>query len=881
MLMDMNKQERLALFFLLTVSISVYLNSLYGGFLLDDEMLIQDAAVIRSFDMDLITYRLVRTLSYAIDYFFWGLNPVGYHISNIIYNAFTVLMVFFVTKRLTGVLVVAFITALLFALHPIHTESVSYLSGRRDILSTLFYLGGFLAYLRARENRGIGNYVVVVACYFAAITSKEMGITLPAMIFAYEVLQTAGGHHDPSRFGSVIIFRALWENIKRFRITIFLVALLVGTYLYLTIFVHNASRLVSFDSISWWGGSPAANFATVFSVLLTYVKIIFFPIVLRFDYHQFPYAFSFFEARVILSLFIVCSLLAASIVLIKRNRLLTFSIWWFFIALLPVLHIIPHHILMAEHYLFLPSYGFCLAGGILFQKIYTTDKTKFVAIVAMVTVLTFYAYRTVARNMDWTDYPSLTKEALIHDPDNPIAHFFLGRDYLDKDLLQSASVHLQRAEGPRYRNANVFAYRALLAFRLGNYAFGVSQTHKALRHDPDHDMARFNLGLYTMKMGNRESALEHFDRVHPGFREGEALIYRAFALVKLMRFEEAESVLLEAENLQPNRVDVAALLGEVYMKTGRLNSANRNYEKVLALLKTTVHETRSQVFKIEPARLRGNIEMIRALRGANDQRERDFSGTESLQKSGSLGELYFMTQNYDSARIELLADLSSLEEKGDAYLMLGKVSFFLDDIDGADVYFSKILESDRSKTAHLFDTGQFYVRTLKLDRAEKAYRKMLKRNSNNGPADKALQQIQQLRTMIQRAEFLESSGNESESMLMMGDIYNAVGDRMRAKESWECVLEKSPNHPGALSRIAQLYETLGYPYLSQTIDAYRRLILLNPADADVYRRLGDIYYHAVRDKENGAYFYGEFNKRAPMKSNVFSDPGTNSRLSRQ
>ena len=872
----MNSRNRFLVLILLILAVSVYLNSLYGGFLLDDEILIQENRSIRSFwNLELLSYRWLRTFSYAVDYSFWGMNPVGYHISNIIYNALTVLMVFFVTRRLTGVLVVAFITALLFALHPIHTESVSYLSGRRDILSTLFYLGGFLAYLRARETRGGWHYAIVIACYFAGITSKEMAITLPVMIFAYEILQTAGEFHDPTRSGSVIIFRALWKNIKRFRIPICIVVFLVGTYLYLTIYVHNASRLVSHDSISWWGGSPAANFATVFSVLLTYVKILLFPIVLRFDYHQFPYALSFLDPRVLLSLFMVCSLLAASIMLINRDRVLTFSIWWFFITLLPVLHIIPHHILMAEHYLFLPSYGFCLAGGILFQKIYTADQTRIVAIAAMVTLLTLYAYRTVARNMDWSDYPSLMREALIHDPDNPMAHFFLGRDYLDKDLLQSASVHLQRAEGPRYRNANGFAYRAVLAFRLGNYAYGVSQTHKALRHDPEHDMARFNLGLYTMKMGNHESALEHFKRVAPGFRGGESLVYRAFALVKLMRLGEAESVLLEAENLSPNRVDLAALLGEVYMKTGRLNSANLHYEKVLASLKPTANENRPQVFKIEPTRVRGNIEMIRELSGANDQGGRDLSGTESPQKSRSLGEFYFMTQNYDSARKQLLADVSRMEEKGDAYLMLGKVSFFLDDMDEADVYFSKILESERSNIAHLFDTGQFYVRTLKLDRAEKAYRNILKRDSNNGPADKALQQIQQLRTMTQRADFLESSGNEGESMLMMGDIYNAVGDRLQAKEAWESVLDKDPNHSGALSRIAQLYEALGYLYLSQTIEAYQRLIFLNPADADVYRRLGDIYYHVVRDKESGAYLYAEFKKKTSMKSSAVSDPGSN------
>ena len=123
-----------------------------------------------------------KMITYAIDYQFTGLNPVGYHVSSIVFHAVTTLVLYCMILALTGKSRVAFFAACLFAVHPVHTDSVAYISGRRDILSTLFYLLGFYCFLKARQKEKPYLLILVLAAYLLALASKEMAVTLPAMM---------------------------------------------------------------------------------------------------------------------------------------------------------------------------------------------------------------------------------------------------------------------------------------------------------------------------------------------------------------------------------------------------------------------------------------------------------------------------------------------------------------------------------------------------------------------------------------------------------------------------------------------------------------------------------------------------------------------------
>ena len=198
----------------MAVTLVSYANSVTNDFVFDDIQLIAEhplkggvGKIPQLLGMEGgwgSAYRPVRMISYAIDYslneWIWGkvwgggrkeagLTPAGYHIGNGVYHLVTVLLVFLVTRRLAGSMGVGLLAAGLFALHPVHTDSVTYLSGRRDILFTLFYLLGFYYFLRYRETGKWQWLAGTCAAYGLSLGSKEMGVTLPLICLSYDVVK--------------------------------------------------------------------------------------------------------------------------------------------------------------------------------------------------------------------------------------------------------------------------------------------------------------------------------------------------------------------------------------------------------------------------------------------------------------------------------------------------------------------------------------------------------------------------------------------------------------------------------------------------------------------------------------------------------------------
>src|SRR2546430_15790131 len=168
-----------------------YANSLGNEFVFDDYLLVLGNNRIRSINAALFwnSYRPIRDISYAIDYALWGERPFGYHLTNLVIHAANVLLVFALIRRFTASLVTAVLTALIFAVHPIQTDAVTYISGRRDLLFTFFYLLAFHSYLTYYRQRWALQAVVYFVLFFLlwalSLLSKEMAASLPILIFVW------------------------------------------------------------------------------------------------------------------------------------------------------------------------------------------------------------------------------------------------------------------------------------------------------------------------------------------------------------------------------------------------------------------------------------------------------------------------------------------------------------------------------------------------------------------------------------------------------------------------------------------------------------------------------------------------------------------------
>ncbi|MDX1778590.1 MAG: hypothetical protein R3339_06900, partial [Thermodesulfobacteriota bacterium] len=229
----------IALLVVLVVTLLSYANSVRNQFVFVDIYLIatnphikgiQKIPDLLGYGKRMVFYRPVRTITYALDYslnknvwhFFGtykgldkGLNPLGYHLSNIFYHLITSLLVFLVIGRLTGKPRIAFFAATLFALHPVHTDSVTYLSGRRDILCALFYLLGFYFFLYYRKTSHFRYVIAAFLAYLLSLGSKEMGVTLPAVFLGYDFVNTFSWNDKKITAGFIKeFFASLKKSIK-------------------------------------------------------------------------------------------------------------------------------------------------------------------------------------------------------------------------------------------------------------------------------------------------------------------------------------------------------------------------------------------------------------------------------------------------------------------------------------------------------------------------------------------------------------------------------------------------------------------------------------------------------------------------------------------
>jgi len=240
---------------------------------------------------------------------------------------------------------IAIFGALLFGLHPIQTESVTYIISRTELLAAFFYLATFLLFIKgAKTNR----FYYYIACFFTsllAVESKEWAVTLPAMLFLYDYLFLSDSTLKSvlSRWKAYVLVALPWGLIA---------------YVMMTTTLSGAGFGITGErSIT-----PVTYLLTSFNVLWTYIRILFYPVNQNLDY-SYPIAKTLFEFPTILSFagHLLVVIAAFLLYLRKRWTLIPFGIAWFYITLSPTQSFVPILDVIFEHRVYLPSIGFFIA----------------------------------------------------------------------------------------------------------------------------------------------------------------------------------------------------------------------------------------------------------------------------------------------------------------------------------------------------------------------------------------------------------------------------------------------------------------------------------------------------------------------------------------
>jgi tetratricopeptide (TPR) repeat protein len=441
---------------LVVLCFAVYANSLGNDFVFDDNPLIlgsrQWLKLANLFDLAR-SYRPVRNLSYAFDLALWGDRPFGFHLTNVLIHCGVTVLIFLLVRRLTERPLPAFLTALIFAVHPIQTDAVAYISGRRDVLFGFFFVAAFLSYLIYRSRNAKLYFVLFLALWALSLLSKEMAVSLPAVIFVWNFCDEWGKEATGSWVGQSAV--AVRKAIARDKWLYAALGISGAAYVSYMIFVQGSSGRATSAGLHYWGGSFWTNLLMALRVHGWYLKQLILPTPIAQYYGAFDISQSPADPRVLLSLAVVGALLFSGFALLRKHKLMAFAILSYFAMLLPVSQIIPHHELLADHYLYLPIMSFGLLVSLLIERLSAKGaQHRQVAYAAAAVIVIILGVLTVRRNQDWKNEFTVWQANYEAVPNSPRAAHNLGGMYLKSNPQRAEELFKQAlAADPNFEPA--------------------------------------------------------------------------------------------------------------------------------------------------------------------------------------------------------------------------------------------------------------------------------------------------------------------------------------------------------------------------------------------------------------------------------------------
>jgi protein O-mannosyl-transferase len=495
------RRRRLGALLLIVVVAATFANAIDNEFVYDDQLVIVDDPAVRlplSAGFEGLRYRPLRTLSYRLDYALGGMNPRVFHVANVVYHAAAALFVQALLGTLGASAPGALAGALLFAVHPVQVDAVSYAAGRRDVLCGLFYALGVVAYLRHRRSGMRAPLALAAVAYVLAVLAKEMAITMPV--------------------AAVLADR--WSQVRRpaarspGRGMVYLLVFAAAGLLALA-FTYGGHILHLASDRPWHGGSAAANFGTVARVWVKYLQLLVWPATLSVDYSYdaFPVSTSVADPRALASLTLIVGLAVAGWASWRRGGFVGLGLAWIAVTLLPVSQLVPFRELLAEHYLYVPMIGAAaIFAGVVddARRRWPTRRRLLAASVAVVVVAA--AGRTVVRNRDWRDRLTLWSATVAVVPRCARAQFNLGQAYFERSRLADAERAWLAAAALQPDDRETARSLAKLYYRLGNYDLAARHVDVVLAGHGDDGEALTLAGWIALDRGMSARAAEYFSQ---------------------------------------------------------------------------------------------------------------------------------------------------------------------------------------------------------------------------------------------------------------------------------------------------------------------------------------------------------------------------------
>jgi tetratricopeptide (TPR) repeat protein len=560
-------------------------------------------------------YRPMFTLYLMMGWQLFGDWAAGWHLINILMHLLAVYFAFLIIERITGDLRLTAIATLLFAIHPLRTESVAWISGVTDLFLALFLLPSFYFYMLYREDGKVKNLAISLGLFLLAAFSKEPAVALPVFIAVYELLII---NRDKP-----LVKRAVPAAI--FGTSFFLVSVFYFVMRYQALgFVLNDNRYTRYP-FDW-------VLMTIPIVIWKYIGLLFFPVNLTL-FHATPLVKTPLDVRFILPLL---GLVALVVVLwpLRKSLPARFALLWFIVNLLPVLNLSAFgwEFMVQERYVYISSIGFSLliALGLVNLPIekwisVRSRRTAQGALVLLIVLLLMG--KTFAQNMVWKDDITLWLHGVKAAPDQTMSHYILGHKYIDRNDPEKAVQELERFMELNPRNpvvisnlaaAHVVAYQYQTAANparadRAHLDRAIALAERGLNEDDQNPLLWDTLGMvYTYDTGYK-----NLDRARALFERGLRLqpenaminFHLGATFVKENKLVSALPYLETARRQQADLPDVYKFLAYAYMASGQSQQAMEHFNQYLqkmpnafdaGIVRQEIEKLRAQMQNAQP-----------------------------------------------------------------------------------------------------------------------------------------------------------------------------------------------------------------------------------------------------------------------------------------
>lgn len=567
---------------ILLITLIVYSNSLKNGFVKwDDDEYVTSNQDIRQLDGSSILkyfttyylgmYQPITMISYAFDYKMGKLNPLTYHRTNLVFHLLNVLLVFCFVSLLTRKAAIAAVTALFFGVHPLHVESVAWISERKDLIYCFFYLGSLIAYiLYRRRNNSARFYLLAILFFLLSLFAKSAAVTLPLILVLTDYY--------------LIRKPALKNHFDK--IPFFALSAVFGIVSLLSQRVLGSGRdyVIGYTLLErFFMGAYAFTFYIVKSIFPFGLSAIH-PLPLKPD-GVLPIPYYLSGLSLILFPWILLRVAKSKMDETLRKDILYGALFFFFTIVL-VIFIPVGQAVAAERYTYIPTIGLFLILGrgylVLRQRRQSLLPGLPYAYTAGIGVmLLVFAHGAYARTAVWKDTLTLFSDVIDKCPETGIAYNNRGNVRRDQNDLKGAMEDYDKAIELKYDDA--YTNRGILRNRMNDYKGAVADFNRALQGKSNREKAYYNRGIAKMNLEDFSGAAEDFSKaieVNPQYLN--AYNNRGFVRYeKLSDFAGAIRDFDAAIVLSPAEPDIYYNRGNAKMLSGNYESAIMDYDRAL------------------------------------------------------------------------------------------------------------------------------------------------------------------------------------------------------------------------------------------------------------------------------------------------------------